>query len=325
MLRRQSKRAMLLQLLALLCANLVLLWLHRGEEGALWLGLLLGFCAVCGCTLVLRSADASAARRYSDSFTILLTFLFLWSLLVQQLGIGDPVLVPPPMRIAFLMVQEFPRFLGNFIYSFRLFFQSFALSLVTAIPLGLLLGSSQRIRLACDPYIKVLSLVSPIAYIPYIIGLMPTFRAASLFVIFTGTFWPILKWTIYGVLSLDVNYTLTARLLRLSRPRYYLRVVVPGILPSVLSGVSQSISGGFAVLVAAEMIGSRQGLGFFIKYFADFLNYHMVLTGIIYLGISVCLVTGLYEVLQARLLSWQVKERKGSHAVFREICPSEPV
>lgn len=323
MLSAKGKWAMLLRLVLLLGVNLALILLHRGEEGALWLALLVCVCTACGCIQIFRNADVDAARRYGDSFTILLSLLFLWSLTVQHLGLGDPVLIPSPMRIAFLMVEEFPRFLGNFVYSFQLFFQSFALSLVTAFPLGLLLGANRRIRLACDPYIKVLSLVSPIAYIPYIIGLMPTFRAASLFVIFTGTFWPILKWTIYGVQNLDANYTLSARLLRLSKARYYLRIVIPGILPSVLSGVSQSISGGFAILVAAEMIGSRQGLGFFIKYFADFLNYHMVLTGIIYLGLSVCLVTWLYERLQTALLSWQVKERKRSNGFYWKIRPAK--
>lgn len=149
---------------------------------------------------------------------------------------------------------------------------------------------------------------------------MPNFWLASVFVVFNGMFWPILKWTIYGVTTVDSNYIFTSESLGLSSFQYFHKVLIPAIMPSVLSGIGGSISGGFGVLIAAEMLGSSRGLGFFIKYFSNFLNYPKVLVGIIYLGLSVCIVMKLYEKLQKKILSWQTKERKEEqHEIFRKI------
>lgn len=294
----------------LLAANEWTLWCYRGEDGAGWLALFLALCMLWSVWKMVRARSMPALRSQGDKAAIFQGMILLWMVLVLVLKLGDPILYPPPTLVMGLLVKEFPRFLVNFRHSILLLAISFSLGLVTAFPLGLLLAASSRLRSALDSYIKILSLVSPIAYIPYIIGIMPTFRAASIFVVYTGTFWPILKWTIYGALHFSGDYILTAKLLRVGGWRYYTRVLIPGIMPEVLSGVSQSLSGGFAVLVAAEMIGSREGLGFIIKYFADFLNYHQVIVGILYLGLSVCLVTGLFERIQRSILSWQVKERK---------------
>lgn len=303
-----SKRGVAVRMLVLYAANMCLLALRPEQEGGGYTVCLLSVIFAGIMVSVLRGKAQTELQKQSDAVGILFVLLFLWTLLTVVFVVGDPILYPSPGRILSLMVEEFPRFLKNFYDSMLLLAISFALAFGIAFPLGLVVGSSERLRKALDPYIKVIAPISPIAYIPYIIGIMPTFRAASIFVVFSGTFWPILKWTVHGVLNLDPAYPLTARLLMLPKGVYYKKVVIPGIMPAVLSGMSQSLSGGFAVLVAAEMIGSRSGLGFFIKYFADFLNYHKVLVGILYLGFSVCLVTWLFERLQARLLSWQTSQ-----------------
>lgn len=261
-------------------------------------------------TLGIIYGDSNSLVKKSDSSSIFLTIMILWQFFTCYIVIGDPIFYPSPEKVLMLTLREFPRFCINFLHSMQLLIIGFALAFIFAFPLGLLLGSNTRLRLALDPYIKILSPISPIAYVPYIIGIMPTFRSASIFVIFAAIFWPILKWTIHGMMNLDANYLLTAKLLRLNRFTLYKKVIIPSILPHLLSGISQSISGGFAVLVAAEMIGSRNGLGFYIKYFADFLNYHKVIVGILYLGISICTITWLLDKLSKKLLSWQHLEHK---------------
>lgn len=305
-----QKNYILTKLTALLLLDLMITWHYRDIPGSDHLMILLSASYILICTRIIHTRKPDKYRQLAGSYTIFLVFLLLWMILISILKLGDPILYPSPMRILEVMVKVFPKFLENLMYSLKLFGISFFLSLITAFPLGLLLGSFEHIRAAWEPYIKTLSLISPIAYTPYIVGIMPAFRAAQIFVVFTGTFWPILKWTIFGMSTLDKNYTLTARLLGMNQRNYYMKVVIPGIMPAVLTGINASISGGFTILVAAEIIGSRSGLGFFIKYFADFLNYHNVLAGIIYLGIAVCLVTWIYEKIQSYILSWQTNERR---------------
>ena len=327
---RKLKKVMplrrLLLTLLILAADIALSLPFIREEGTLFLIIFLAAWWIINTAYVLVNRSSPQKQlQQTDVMSVLLLVMLVWLILVPVMGLGDPVLYPSPMRIMQLMAEEFPRFLSNFRFSIVLMMTAFLMSLVTAVPFGVFLGINKRAGAALSPYIKVLSQISPIVYVPYIIGIMPTFRAASLFVIYTGTFWPALKWTMYGVDSFSSNYNLTAGLLRISKKDYYLKVLIPGIMPEVLSGVSQSLAAGFSALVAAEMIGAGQGLGYIIKYFADFLNYHKVIVGIIYLGISVCTITWLYEKLQAYLLSWQVKEKKGEgYGLFGKIQKAQP-
>ncbi len=314
-----KKNYILAKITVLLFFDLLITWFYRDISGSNYLIILLFASYILICTRIIRTKEPDKYRQLGGSYTIFLIFLLLWMIIISVFKLGDPILYPSPMRTLEVMVKVFPKFLENLKYSLKLFGISFFLSLITAFPLGLLLGSFEHIRMAWEPYIKTLSLISPIAYTPYIVGIMPAFRAAQIFVVFTGTFWPILKWTIFGMGTLDKNYILTARLLGMNQRDYYIKVVIPGIMPAVLTGISASISGGFTILVAAEIIGSRSGLGFFIKYFADFLNYHNVLAGIIYLGIAVCLVTWIYEKIQSYILSWQTNERRRNFGFYRKI------
>ena len=317
------KSITILKLVLLLLVNCAFIYWYRDTDGALALFILLIAMVCWGSISVFRAKDLKKQRKSGDFTTIFLVLIFVWGYLIQHLEIADTVLYPSPMRVMDIMVEEFPRYLDNLVFSLGLLAEGFVIALCTGFPLGLLLACNQRVRLACSSYTKILSLIPSLAFLPYAIAAAPTFRAASIFVIFYSMFWTILNWTIRGVATFDPNYILTARLLGIPKTRYLFRVLIPGIMPSVLSGVSGCISGGFVVLIAAEMLGSSRGLGYFIKYFSMFLNYHKIIVGIIYLGISVCAVTWLYEKLQARILSWQVNERKRRFESFRKIRASK--
>ena len=142
---------------------------------------------------IINNASENNIRQTSGAFGIFLAFLFCWIIAVVYIRFGDPILYPSPMRVLSLAVEVFPQFLKNLKYSFVLFGTSFIISVIIAFPLGLFLGRNDNIRLAWDPYIKILSLISPIAYTPYIVGIMPTFRIAQIFIVSTGIFWPVLK------------------------------------------------------------------------------------------------------------------------------------
>ena len=257
--------------------------------------------------LIMRLPQKSAhkCRKYGDVYGVFLMFIGLWAFLTTYVELPNPGLYPPPVVILDLLIADFPRFITNFLVSMRLFGLGLGIALLTGIILGITIGLNERLRNALSPYIKVLGGVSPIAYIPYIIGIMPTFRATSIFVIFFGSVWVILKWTIYGVASMDPNIYTGAKLMNIRRTHFIFRIILPGIMPGILEGASQAISVGFTVLIAAEMIGSREGLGFYVKYYADFLNYPKVIAGIIYLGASICFTTFFLDQLKRILLKWQ--------------------
>jgi len=257
--------------------------------------------------VLLPQKNSKKRRKYRDVYTIFSIIIGLWAFVTIYTELPNPALYPSPVTILDLLIKDFPRFITNFIVSMQIFGIGLGIALITGITLGILIGLNERLRSALSPYIKILGGVSPIAYIPYIIGIMPTFRTTSIFVIFFGTVWVIMKWTVYGVATINPNIYTGARLGNTKKHYFILEIVLPGTMPSILEGASQAISMGFAVLIAAEMIGSRNGLGFYIKYYADFLNYPKVITGIIYLGTSICLVTFFLDQLKRVLLKWQGK------------------
>ena len=312
--------AIILKLAVLLAADCVFLALNQ-EEGALALAILLAALVVWSALNILRSADVPTRQKYGDFAVIFLVLILVWGCGVQY-GNLDAVMFPSPMHIMSEMVIEFPRYLDNLAFSLGLLAKGFLLAFAVGFPLGLLLSCNRRVRLACSSYIKILSLLPSLALLPYAVAVMG-FRYASVSILFYAMFWNILQGTMRGALNFDKDYILTARLLRISRSRYVLRVLIPGIMPSVLASVSGCISGGFVVLIASEMIGSSRGLGYFIKYFAMFINYPKIMVGIIYLGITVCVVVWLFEKVQAAILSWQVNERKRSFEFLRKVRPAE--
>ena len=95
-------------------------------------------------------------------------------------------------------------------------------------------------------------------------------------------------------------------MLNVSNKTMIFKIVLPAILPSVISGSSMGLSSSFGILTAAEMIGARSGLGFYVKYFADFLNYPKVIVGIIYIGIAISLVNSLFKKIEEHLLRWKL-------------------
>ncbi|MDR1891961.1 MAG: ABC transporter permease subunit, partial [Oscillospiraceae bacterium] len=172
-------------------------------------------------------------------------------------------------------------------------------------PLGLFLGWNVRIGAAAGYIAKFLGSISPIVYIPYAIVLLPTFRAASVFVIVIASFWPILAGTMSGVLNVEKRIIDSAKTLCVGRFTMLFRIILPASLPQIFIGCNQGLSISFILLVSAEMIGARSGLGYFVNNYANFGNYTTALAGVITIGIVVTVITFLFNLLQRFLLRWK--------------------
>lgn len=108
--------------------------------------------------------------------------------------------------------------------------------------------------------------IPPIVYIPYGIALLPTFRSVSIFVIFLASFWPIFAGTMSGVLNVDKKIVDSAKVLNVKKSAMLTSVVLPASLPQIFLGCNQGLSVSFILLTSAEMIGARDGMGYYVKY-----------------------------------------------------------
>jgi len=180
----------------------------------------------------------------------------------------------------------------------------FGVGFVLALPLGLVMGANARLREFANPLIQVLRPIPPIAYIPLAILWFGLGNPPAVFLIALGAFFPILMNTMAGVSQVDSIYLRAARNLGASPGRIFLKVMLPGAMPFILSGVRIGIGTAFLVVIVAEMIAVNNGLGYRIlearEYFwTDKIIAGMLSIGLIGLGIDLAM-----ERLNRHLLRW---------------------
>jgi nitrate/nitrite transport system permease protein len=140
----------------------------------------------------------------------------------------------------------------------------FGLAALVGIPLGFLLGRFRFLSDMAAPIIALLKPVSPLAWLP--IGLL-VFKAASpasIFGIFICSIWPLVMNTAAGVRQVPQDYMNVARVLNLSEWKVFTSILLPAVLPYMLTGVRLSIGVAWLVIVAAEMLTGGVGIGFWV-------------------------------------------------------------
>jgi NitT/TauT family transport system permease protein len=162
----------------------------------------------------------------------------------------------------------------------------FALAVVTAVPLGLLLGYSARAQWALGPIVQLLRPISPLAWIPIAILWFGVGDGAAIFLIFLGAFFPLLLATAEGVRAVPLVHLRAGRNFGLSARELLLSVLLPAAAPQLWLGARLALGVGWLVVVAAEMLAVNSGLGFLIVDARNAGNrYDLVLAGMVTIGV----------------------------------------
>lgn len=240
-----------------------------------------------------------------DIFGFIYVFLTVWTLATAKFDLLNDLLFPAPGKVIAQFAEDKTVILTNIKSSVGIIIQGFLLAAVAAIPLGLLIGLNARLGNAASYLTKFFSSIPPIVYIPYGIALLPTFRSVSVFVIFLASFWPIFAGTMSGVLNVDKRTVDSAKVLNVKKPAMLTSVILPASLLQIFLGCNQGLSVSFILLTSAEMIGARDGMGYYVKYYSDFGDYTRTITGLIVIGVVVIAVTFLFNRFQQYLLRWR--------------------
>ena len=240
-----------------------------------------------------------------DIFGFIYVFMTVWTLATAKFDLLNDLLFPAPGKVIAQFADDKTVILTNIKSSVGIIIQGFLLAAVAAIPLGLLIGLNARLGNAASYLTKFFSSIPPIVYIPYGIALLPTFRSVSVFVIFLASFWPIFAGTMSGVLNVDKRTVDSAKVLNVKKPAMLTSVILPASLPQIFLGCNQGLSVSFILLTSAEMIGARDGMGYYVKYYSDFGDYTRTITGLIVIGVVVIAVTFLFNRFQQYLLRWR--------------------
>lgn len=242
---------------------------------------------------------------FLDIIGFIYVLLILWTLASAKFMWLRESLFPPPGRVFAQFIEDFGQIMVNVKSSLTIIVEGYLLAAVVAIPLGLFLGWRARVGNAATYISKFLSAIPPIVYIPYGIALLPTFRSVSVMVIFLATFWPVLASTMSGVLNVEKRIIDSAKVLNVNAFTMLFSVILPAALPQIFIGCNQGLTVSFILLTSAEMIGARDGLGYYVKNYSDFGDYTRTIVGIIMIGIVVVAISFLFNKLQRYLLRWK--------------------
>lgn len=183
----------------------------------------------------------------------------------------------------------------------------FSLAMLLAIPLGLWMGWVRGAFDTLNPLFQMLRPISPIAWIPLAILWFGVGNASPIFLIFIASVFPMIVQTTAGVHTIERRYLRAADNFGVSRRALFTQVVIPAVLPQIIVGMRIGVGVAWLVVVAAEMIALRSGLGYLIIDSRNAGNrYDLVIAGMIIIGIIGLLLDGLMRMLeQLRIVRWR--------------------
>ncbi|MFE1553486.1 ABC transporter permease [Streptomyces sp. NPDC058734] len=210
---------------------------------------------------VLRWLRASLLRSAA-----ILALLVLWEA-APRLGLVDATFLPPVSEVA----RAWWELLGNGQLgeharaSLARSFGGFAIAVVVAVPLGLLIGWYRPVAAFLGPLLELFRNTAALALLPVFVLLLGIGETSKVSIVVYACVWPILLNTISAVGNADPTLVRLARSMNLSTPRLFQKVILPASVPAVFTGIRLAGAVSILVLVAAEMIGAKAGLGYLIN------------------------------------------------------------
>jgi NitT/TauT family transport system permease protein len=160
----------------------------------------------------------------------------------------------------------------------------FVIGSLAGAPIGLLMGSSRLIREIADPYVQFFRFIPSIAWLtPAVIWFGIGETSKVLIIVYTTIFIVVIN-TAVGVASIAPNKIWAAKMLGASTSQIFWRVTIPASMPYILTGMMLAMTGSFTAVVAAEMVGANEGLGYLISNSRLWMDTQSIFVAILVLG-----------------------------------------
>ena len=250
-----------------------------------------------------------ALKIIRDRLGIIFIFIGIvtgYVLLTDVFHVLNPFLFHSITTLPALFQRYLPQLFVGLKSSLSLLVIAYCLALFFGIAIGAFIGSKKLVRKTLTPYINAFSAIPVTLLTPYAINIFPSFRIASIFIIFLGCFWIILGTTITAVMTIDKRYLENAATLEIRRVERLFRVELPAASPAILTGCTIALKLAFMLLAVAEMFGATSGLGYFIQYYSDFGRFDLVAVGFLFMSIVLVVILYSFDLVKSRILHWTI-------------------
>ena len=239
-------------------------------------------------------------------------FIALW-FAATNLGWVKPLFLPTPQAVWEQMIAVAQdgfadaSLLTHIGWSALRVFSAFALAVVTAIPLGILMGVNRIARGIFDPLVEFYRPLPPLAYLPLVVIWMGIGEGSKVLLIYLAMFAPLALSARAGVRSVAIEQIHALYSMGASRGQVLRHVIMPAALPEMLTGMRIAIGFGWTTLVAAEMVAATAGLGFMVLSASKFMVTEVVIMGILVIGLLALSFDFGMRALERRLVPWKGK------------------
>lgn len=228
-----------------------------------------------------------------------------WELITAKLGWLPKPFFSPPQGLLHVYVIDWERLLICIAYTARLWSMGFASGIIVGFTAGVALGWSKRFNYWGMPLLKLIGPVPASAWIPCTFFIFPTTFHASIFLVALASGIPVAILTAAGVGSVNKSLYDVARTLGADNRFLVTRVAIPAALPHVFVGLFMGLYYSFAVLVIAEMLGAKYGLGWYLQFNTAYSAYANVYAALIIMALLCAGLVKLLFMVRDRLLAWQ--------------------
>lgn len=245
----------------------------------------------------------------------LLAFLAIWEA-VSQSGLVPSDYLPPPSTVLTQLMTLLGdgSFMLDLVATVLTWLIALGLSIAIAVPVGLLLGSMPRVRMATRSIVEFLRPIPSVALIPLAMVLIGAGPETKITLAVYASVWPILFNTIYALDEIDPQFLDTARSFGLNRRQTMFTVALPNSAPFVLTGIRTSATVALIVVVSTEFLtGGASGLGTFVLDASTGAGrMDLVLAGTLIAGVIGFVSNAALEQLHNRGLRWSTVEPEGA-------------
>jgi NitT/TauT family transport system permease protein len=254
---------------------------------------------------VVRFAIPAKLRGAGPWLLLLAVALTAWELVTAKFAILPRPFFASPQALLEVFTDDYPR-LGDSVWnSVRLLAGGYIIGAAAGFILGVSIGWSRAIGYWAHPVLRLIGPLPATAWLPIAFFAFPSSHSASTFLIALATGFPVTVLTWSGVAGVNKAFYDVARTMGASQRFLVLKVAIPAAMPSVFVGLFMGLGASFSVLVVAEMMGVKSGLGWYLQWAQGWAAYANMYAALLVMALMCTgLITLLFR-LRDHLLAWQ--------------------
>ncbi len=240
-----------------------------------------------------------------EYLALIISIVVVWVVMGNE-GKLNPVVMPTLQKIGKTFKTLFLK--GTLIkhcgISMGRVLKGYGISVALGVTLGILIGLSHHLERITQLFVQIIKPIPPIAWIPLVILWFGIGESGKVFLIFLGGFFTILVNVIDGIKQTDERLVEVSRVMETPLWKHIFKLVLPGALPNVFTGLRVGLTSCWMCVVAAELVSSTTGLGYMIMDARQYGQTDVVITGMITIGLIGKIMDSLLHLMESKIVVW---------------------